>query len=102
MNDALYLGSTTCDNQDVAERLSIDLVERKLAVCVQIQSINSIYIVNGELKNHPELRLSVKFLESQMKQIDAYMLVNHPDELGEWSAVRIDRVSKKYLEWAQS
>lgn len=102
MNDTLYLGSTTCDNQDVAERLANALVERKLAACVQIESVNSIYIVNGELKNHPELRLSVKFLESNMKAIDAYMLANHSDDLGEWTVVKADHVSKKYLQWAQS
>jgi periplasmic divalent cation tolerance protein len=102
MNKTLYLGSTTCDNQDVAERLANALVERRLAVCVQIESIQSIYIVDGKLKNHPELRLSAKFLESNMKAIDAYRLANHSDDLGEWMAVKIDHVSKKYLQWAQS
>jgi periplasmic divalent cation tolerance protein len=100
MNDALYLGLTTCDNPDVAERLAHDLVERKLAVCVQIESVQSIYIENGDLKNHPGLRLSIKFLESQMRQIDAYMLANHMDEFGEWVSFRLDRVSNKYLKWA--
>lgn len=101
MNDALYLGLTTCKNQDVAERLAMDLVERKLAVCVQTQAVHSTYMLNGELQNHSELRLNIKFLESQMKAIDAYMLVNHPDKVGEWSAIRIDRVSNKYMQWAQ-
>jgi uncharacterized protein involved in tolerance to divalent cations len=86
----------------VAERLAIDLVERKLAVNVQTQEIQSTYIVNGELKNHAQLRLCIKFLESKMKAIDAYILANHQDELGEWTSLRIDRVSNQFMRWATS
>jgi periplasmic divalent cation tolerance protein len=100
MCDALYLGWTTCHDEDVAERLAHDLIERKLAVCVQIESIRSIYNFGGALKNESELRLCVKCTEAKIKPIEAYIMANHPYEIPEWVVVQATHVSPQYLAWA--
>lgn len=97
----LLLGWTTCDNQQIAERLALDLVERKLAVCVQIESIQSVYSYNGSVHREPELRLSIKFLKSKANSIESYILANHTYETPEWVVVAPETVNQKYLEWAQ-
>ena len=102
MSDALYLGWTTCHDEDVAERLAHDLIERKLSACVQIESIRSVYRYEGEVKLESELRLCVKFASAQLKSIEAYILANHPYEVPEWVVVQADFVSLKYQAWAKS
>ena len=102
MSDTLYLGWTTCNNQDVAERLALDLIERKLAVCVQIESIRSVYRHGGELQNESELRLEIKFTEPHAKAVEAYILANHPYTIPEWITIKAEHVSEKYAAWAQS
>jgi periplasmic divalent cation tolerance protein len=101
MNNTLYIGWTTCRNQDVAERLANDLVERKLAACVQIESIQSIYTEDERVVNQVGLRLTVKFLGVHLQQIKAYILANHPDAKAEWITVKAENVNTKYLQWVQ-
>ncbi len=99
--DTLYLGWTTCHDQDLAERLAYDLIERKLAACVQIESIQSIYRFEGELNNKSELRLCIKFTEQHLGSVEAYIQANHPYDTPEWVVVKAHHVSAKYLEWAK-
>jgi periplasmic divalent cation tolerance protein len=101
MSDTLYLGWTTCHGHDVAERLASDLVERKLVACVQIESIQSIYRFEDELKNESELRLSLKFTEKNLHAVESYIHANHPYDLPEWVVIKIDHASAKYLQWAK-
>ncbi|CAA6676993.1 MULTISPECIES: divalent cation tolerance protein CutA [unclassified Lentimonas] len=102
MINTLYIGWTTCRNQDVAERLAHDLIERKLAACVQIESIQSYYPDGNAVVHHGGLRLTVKFLGDHLAKIDAYMAANHPDEQGEWITAKTESVNAKYLQWVQS
>lgn len=101
MSDELRIGLSTCDNQDVAERIAIELVERKLAVCVKIDpDVRSIYLWKGKLQNHSEIRLMVKFPLSRADAIEAFIKVNHPYEVPEWIVLAPEYVSQKYLDWA--
>ena len=102
MNNTLYIGWTMCRNQDVAERLANDLVERKLAACVQVESIQSFYSDGKEVTHHGCLRLTVKFLGAHLEQINAYIVANHPEANSEWYSVRAENVNAKYLQWVQS
>ncbi|MGJ8651456.1 MAG: divalent-cation tolerance protein CutA [Opitutaceae bacterium] len=101
MNDDLYLGWTTCDNQDVADRLARDIVERQLAACVKVESVQSHYRFDGELHHESELRLCIKFTGSKTQALEAYIQANHPYETPEWIVIKPERVSEKYLLWAQ-
>lgn len=101
MNNALYIGWTTCNNRDVAERFANALVERKLAACVQIDSTRSVYMEDGELVSEERLRLTVKFLGTALLPINAYIMANHPDSNAEWISVKVENVNEKYLKWVQ-
>lgn len=101
MSNDLFIGWTTCDNQDVAERLAYDIVERKLAACAKLESVRSIYRYNGETQRAYEIRLCIKFTQSKMQDMEAYILANHPYETPEWIVIKPSHVSKPYLTWAQ-
>ena len=101
MENDLFIGWTTCDNQDVAERLANDIVERKLAACVKLESIRSIYRYDGEIHQGSEIRLCIKFTQSKMYEMEAYIRANHPYKTPEWIVIKPTFVSKSYLKWAQ-
>lgn len=101
MSNNLYVGWTTCDNQDVAERLAQDIVERGLAACVKLEPVRSIYRHDGALHHDSELRLCIKFTASKMAAIEAYIHANHPYEIPEWIVFKPEHVDPKYLLWAQ-
>lgn len=50
----------TCGSQEEAERIAAALVERRLAACVQMAPIESVYVWNGEVHRDPEVGLHVK------------------------------------------
>jgi len=99
MSEELMIGWTTCDNEDVAERIAQELVDRDLAACVQVDPIRSFFKWKGELEDHNECRLTVKFKAGTSKAIEGYFHANHPYENPEWVVVAADHVAPKYLKW---
>ena len=71
MNDAIEVLTTTGDHQ-TAETLARDLVERRLAACVQIGGpLNSVYRWQGEIHREPEILLLVKTAARLYPQVQA-------------------------------
>lgn len=96
----LRIGLTTCDNEDVADRIAFELVERNLAVCVKIDhNVRSIYKWKGELQDHSEIRIMIKFPQRNAEAIEAFINANHPYEIPEWIVIRPEHVGRKYLDW---
>ncbi|WP_269525361.1 divalent-cation tolerance protein CutA [Coraliomargarita parva] len=102
MSVELLIGWTTCDNEDIAERMAQELVERDLVACVQLDPIRSIFKWKGEMDSHQELRLTLKFAPGKLKSIEAFLNANHPYENPEWVVVQAESASQKYLNWVQS
>lgn len=101
MSDELRIGLTTCDNEDVAERLALEMVERGLAACVKIDpNVRSIYRYDGEVQDHSEIRLMVKFPARNAEALESFIKANHAYEVPEWIVLCPEHVSQKYLEWA--
>ncbi len=100
MSDELRIGLTTCDNADVADRIALELVERGLAACVKIDpNVRAVYRFKGELHDHSEIRLMVKFASSKGQAIESFIKANHPYEIPEWIVLRPESVCQKYLDW---
>lgn len=101
MSDELRLGLTTCDNEDIADRLALGIIDRGLAACVKIDhNVRSIYRYKGEIQDHSEIRLIVKFPARNAAALEAFILANHAYEVPEWIVLRPESVSQKYLDWA--
>jgi periplasmic divalent cation tolerance protein len=93
---------TTVSTPEEAESLAAATVERGLAACVQISGIVSHYRWNGRAERTEELRLTFKCLEAQLPALEAFVLETHPYDVAEWVVVRAERVSEKYLSWAEA
>lgn len=84
-----------------AERIAADVVENRLAVCVQIDGpIRSFYRWDGKMERSEEYRLMFKFLESQQSSLEVFLQRHHPYANPEWVVVRAEHVGEKYLSWA--
>ncbi len=100
MSDELRIGLTTCDNEDVANRLALGMIDRGLAACVKIDpNVRSIYRWKGEIQDHSEIRLMVKFPARNAEALEAFIKANHAYEVPEWIVLRPESVCQKYLEW---
>ena len=68
MNKLLLL-ITTVPNQLSAEQISKELIERKLAACISIKEIKSIYIWQGNIEENKEFELTIKTLPENLNEI---------------------------------
>ena len=68
MNKLLLL-ITTVPNQILAEQISKELIERKLAACISIREIKSIYKWQGNIEESKEFEVTIKSLPKNLNQL---------------------------------
>lgn len=93
---------TTLPSREDAIALASSLVESHLAACAQIDAIESLYLWQGELRQEPEWRLTLKTTRGRYEAIEAAILARHPYELPAIHALELDRASTAYREWITS
>ena len=94
------LALTTFPDIDTAQRISRQIVQAKLAACVNIlPQAQSIYIWQGEECNEPECVALIKTTEGTYSELESLIREHHPYELPEIIATPITNGSKKYLTW---
>ncbi len=82
-----------------APRFSRELVERRLAACVNIVRVTSIYRWKGEVEEDEEALLIIKTFEDRVEELKRYILENHPYELPEFIVISPSDVYKEYGDW---
>jgi periplasmic divalent cation tolerance protein len=99
MNDSATLVMTTVDSEDLARTLAAQLLEKRLAACVQEIRIHSHYRWDGELRYEPEILLLVK--TSAEAAPAAMRLIGdiHHYEVPEILAVPVTAGLPSYLQW---
>ena len=68
MNKLLLL-ITTAPNQLLAEKISKELIERKLAACISIKEIKSIYRWKGNIEENKEFELTIKSIPENLNEL---------------------------------
>lgn len=101
MNAALVVLST-CPNQQEAESLAKGLVEQKLAACVQLKAVSSIYQWQGKLQQDDEVQLVIKTTQQRYLAVERYIKQHHSYELPEIIALAVQTGSDEYIDWLQS
>lgn len=92
---------TTTPNTEEAENLAQKIVEAKLAACVQIMpQIKSFYIWEGKVQNEAEHLLLIKTLPEKYDDLEKFIHTNHSYEVPEIIALKAEKVSESYLNWA--
>ena len=94
------LAFTTFPDIDTAQRLAKQIVQAKLAACVNIlPQTQSIYIWQGEECNEQECLALIKTTEQAYLGLESFLQQHHPYELPEIIATPITNGSKEYLSW---
>jgi periplasmic divalent cation tolerance protein len=91
---------TTVGSQKVAEKLASQLVERRLAACMNIVGpIRSVYRWREKVHNEAEYLLVIKTTVAHAMRLQSAFKELHPYELPECVQLPIDGGSDEYLNW---
>ena len=90
---------TTIDSLEQARAIATALVERKLAACAQISTIESIYTWKGSTQDDQEFRVMVKTTEECYRGVEAVIRELHSYELPAIYAFGMTHVFEPYAEW---
>jgi periplasmic divalent cation tolerance protein len=101
MSHKLLAVYTTTSNAEEARKIAQTLVERQLAACVQINTIESFYRWEGAVQNDPEYRLMVKTTASHYPSVETAILEMHSYELPAIYAVAIEEAYAPYAAWVE-
>jgi periplasmic divalent cation tolerance protein len=99
MSDLIQV-TTTTGTRDVAERIAVELVDRRLAACVQVSGpIQSTYRWQGRVESSEEWLCTAKTSREQLDAIRELLKRLHPYEVPELIAMPIVDGSEAYLKW---
>lgn len=99
MADHYGIVLVTAGSKAEAEAIAKGLVEAKLAACVSLTPIHSIYIWKGEVCSEDEWQLTVKTDLGQFEALEAKVRELHSYEVPEIIALPIVAGSPAYLQW---
>jgi periplasmic divalent cation tolerance protein len=101
--DRYLMAMTTTDARADAERLARDLVEGRLAACVQVLGpISSTYRWRGAIETADEWLCLIKTTAARFDALAAHIETNHGYGTPELTAVPVDHGSAAYLAWVSS
>ncbi len=86
-----------------AEKLARDLVDRRLAACVNVLApCRSFYRWAGAVQQDEEIPLLIKTTRARYLALEAAIRDEHPNELPEIVAVPVECGLAAYLEWVDA
>lgn len=91
---------TTLPDQESAAQLARELIESRLAACVNVLSpCRSVYRWQGAIQEDEEHPLIIKTSVARYEDLEQFIRQSHPYELPEIVAVEMDRGLPAYLQW---
>ncbi|MGD2295123.1 MAG: divalent-cation tolerance protein CutA [Candidatus Aminicenantes bacterium] len=91
---------TTVPDEDVAERITQNLVAERLAACVtRTMACQSAYWWQGKISRDEEHILFIKTQAERYSELEKKLLALHPYDVPEVIAIPLAGGYAKYLEW---
>lgn len=91
---------TTCPDRDTARQIASDLVERRLAACVNLlPGVQSVYRWEGAVTQADECMLLIKTVDTQLAALTAHLTALHPYAVPEVLALPVTAGLPAYLAW---
>jgi periplasmic divalent cation tolerance protein len=99
MEDTYIIVLTTVGTKQFATDLARSIVGARLAACVQMQSVQSVYRWKGEVRAEPEWLLAIKTTAARYADLESHIRANHSYETPEIVRLPITGGSSEYLAW---
>jgi periplasmic divalent cation tolerance protein len=90
---------STCGSRKEAEEIARDIVQRRLAACVNIMHVRSHYRWKGRIRAEREYLMIVKTRSELFARLKGRILALHTYQLPEIVSLRINDGYKRYLDW---
>lgn len=98
--DTIQIVFCTVPDTVTGRRLARDLVEYRLAACVNLlPGVESVYRWQGSVQTDDEVLLVIKARAADYPRLQAAILERHPYELPEIIAVPVNEVLPQYRAW---
>lgn len=101
LNDCVVL-MCAVGGRDEAEAIATALVEARLAACVQLMPVDSVYRWEGKTERAAEVMLHAKTTQARLAEAEALIKARHSYALPEIIAVPIVGGSSDYLAWIRA
>lgn len=90
---------TTTSNEEEAKKIAKILIQDKLAACVQLKSIESLYNWDGKSCCERETLLSIKTKKELFSKVKSKILELHSYDTPEIIELDISNISEDYLKF---
>lgn len=97
MKPALII-STYPDRHSLS-KVANQLVRSRIAACVNISRISSVYMWRGKIENSPEYIGLFKTTQKNKKLLKERIMSTHPYEVPEIVEIDVASVNRPYLDW---
>ena len=102
MDSGVCIVMTSIGTEDEAESLAAEIVEARLAACVQVQRVRSLYTWQGLLHREPEWVLHIKTLDARYAALEAFIRERHSYQMPEVIRVPVSAGAADYLTWLRA
>lgn len=100
MKNSVQIVFCTCPPTLNAQKLARELVEQKLAACVNIiPKITSVYTWKDQIFEENEILLMIKTTQKAYPKLETWIRQQHPYEIPEIIALPIIAGFEPYLQW---
>lgn len=93
---------TSTDQEAHADALAGQIVQARLAACVQVQAIKSFYEWQGRQEVAREWLLMIKTREPLYEELEGFIRAHHPYETPEVLCLPITAGAADYLAWVRA
>lgn len=90
---------STYPDEASALKAAKDAVDSRLAACVNIARVRSIYRWEGKVEDAEEYLALFKTTEDSLPRLKEFIASSHPYKVPEIVSIAMDSVSERYMAW---
>ena len=90
---------STFPSKIITKKIANQLVKQKLAACVNITKIDSVYSWKGKIQNDSEYLAYFKTTKKNEKTLKNEIKKLHPYNVPEIAVINVNSMNKPYLDW---
>lgn len=92
----------TTDNEEQAERIIEELLDKRLAACCQQTKVKSTFAWNEKTESSDEILIFIKTFDYLVPLVEKIILSLHSYEIPEIIGYEMMFIQEKYCEWMKS